>query len=95
MTLTYDEIVKLWRDGILYGMYLNEVEEYLKHKANYLMKVKDQDLLRWITQTLIVVEIAYACDRERFAEDLKFWRGVVGRAYKINLNSVKLTWLKK
>lgn len=91
-TITYEEIVKAWKTGIWDEDFLDRVERWLEHKQRTFENVRIKDVLRWLAQLTIVIEIGCALDPERFEPYRKYWQELLLKSWQVDLDRMVVVW---
>lgn len=92
--ITFEEIVKCWREKKFSDNFLDELERYLEMKEKNFMNVSIKDIPRWLSQVVLVLEIGMALDAERFEKHYEYWKKLLGREWVADLEEVWVKWKK-
>lgn len=92
--LTFEEIIKCWKEKNFSDSFLDELENYLLRKREVFASVRIKDVPKWLFQVLFAVEVGIALDPERFQEHYDYWKALLGREWEVNLEEVVVRWKK-
>ena len=90
---SYDFIVRKFKNKDWESDFEDMIEFYLDSKRKILENVKIKDINRWLAQVIIVLEIAYVLNPEKFQKRYENWQKLIGRKWVVDLDNEVVTWI--
>ncbi|MCS7106326.1 MAG: hypothetical protein NZ942_03350, partial [Candidatus Aenigmarchaeota archaeon] len=70
------------------------LEEYLLQKQEVFGEVRLKDVPNWLSQLVVVLEIAMILNAERFEGYYNYWKSLLLREWEVDLEEVVVRWKK-
>ena len=91
-SITFDFIYECWKNKNYPDGFDGLLKKYLDGKADIFSGANVNGITSWLNKILVAIEIGIGRDPVAFGEYKNYWRGVLGREWKVSVEDRWVEW---
>jgi len=92
--LTFNGILECWKKKEFPEDFEDQLEHYLQIKSKSFENIRIKDVVAFLSQVAIAIEIGLQLNYDRFVKYKDHWMFLLQREWKVDLEEVVVKWRK-